>query len=130
VKHIELKKKLADLRDLDRDILLTKRELEPLTTGLIANVKRDRVKRLREMIWRRRNAATIIQAVWRRALVRSALYDPYFEGWVQRMDRNQSDKPYYFNTTSKQIVWKKPLAYYYFGERTVSAMDALRTQSS
>jgi hypothetical protein len=129
VKHIELKKRQADLRDLDRDIMLTQRELVPLTTGLIANVKRERAQRLRAMIWRSRNACTIIQAMWRRALVRSALYDPYFEGWVRRFDRNQSDQPYYFNTMSKQIVWKMPLAYRYYGERTVSAMDALRTNN-
>jgi hypothetical protein len=48
---------------------------------------------------------------------------------VRRFDRNQSDQPYYFNTMSKQIVWKMPLAYRYYGERTVSAMDALRTNN-
>lgn len=130
VKHIELKKRRADLRDLDRDILLTQRELVPLTTGLIANVKRERTVRLRALIWRRRKSAVAIQAVWRRALVRSALYDPHFESWVQRMDRTQSDQPYYFNTASRQIVWKKPLAYRYFGERSVSVMDAMQNYAA
>lgn len=130
VKYKELQVKRAELRDVDKDIYLTQRELIPMTTGLIAKVKRERTARLRETIWRRRNGATVIQAIWRRALVRSALYDEFFDGWVARIDKEQSDKPYYLNTLSKEIVWKKPLAYMYFGERSVSAMDALNHQKS
>jgi hypothetical protein len=97
--------------------MMTQRELIPLTTGLVADVKRKRAKALREMVWKRRKAATKIQSLWRRALVRTALYDPYKESWVERMDRERSDSPYYFNTVSKEIVWKMPLAYKYFGEK-------------
>jgi hypothetical protein len=103
------------LRDLERDILLTQRELIPLTTGLIADVKRKRAKRLRELVWRRRDSAKRIQAVWRRALVRFSLYDPYKESWVAKIDRERSDEPYYLNTASKEVTWKKPLAFNYFG---------------
>jgi hypothetical protein len=129
VKHLELKKRLADLRDVEREILLTERELVPMTTGLIARVKKERSERLRLIVITRRKAAIKIQSIWRRALVRTALYDPYKEGWVKRFDKNQSDQPYYFNTISKQIRSTRPVAYLYFGERTVSALDALRHYS-
>ena len=37
----------------------------------------------RQKIWRQRFATTKIQALWRRALVRTALYDPYkVGGWM------------------------------------------------
>lgn len=97
--------------------MLAKRELVPLTTGLIADVKRQRTQRLRNMIITRRQAAVKIQALWRRALVRYALYDPYRDYWEARINRDQSDHPYYLNTASKEICWKKPLAYRYFGRQ-------------
>jgi hypothetical protein len=110
-----LQAKRAELRDIERDILLTQRELIPLTTGLIADVKRRRAQFLRQLVWTRRDAAKKVQALWRRALVRTALYDPVKDYWVARIDRERSDEPYYFNTWSKEIVWKKPLAFNYFG---------------
>lgn len=55
---------------MERDILLTQRELIPLTTGLIADVKRKRTQALREKIRTRRAALIKIQAVWRGALCR------------------------------------------------------------
>ncbi|RYH17211.1 hypothetical protein EON65_28890 [archaeon] len=39
-----MQSKRADLRDLDKEILLAQRELIPLTTGLIAEVKRRRAQ--------------------------------------------------------------------------------------
>ena len=125
MKYHELQTRRAELRDLEIDIAKTKRELIPLTTGLIGDVKRMRTKRLREMVWKRRDPATKIQALWRRALVRFSLYDPYKEGWIQRVNKDRSDQPYYFNTISKETRTNKPLAYRYFGERTVSALDGL-----
>lgn len=125
MKFHELQTRRAELRDLEIDIAKTKRELIPLTTGVIGDVKRSRTKRLREMVWRRRAAATEIQALWRRALVRFSLYDPYKEGWIKRINKDKSDQPYYFNTISKETRTTKPLAYRYFGERTVSALDGL-----
>jgi hypothetical protein len=77
------------------------------------------------MVWARRAASTKIQALWRRALVRFSLYDPYKNGWIARIDKEKSDQPYYFNTISQETRETKPLAYRYFGERTVSALDAL-----
>jgi hypothetical protein len=110
-----LQAKRGELRDLERDILLTQRELIPLTTGLIADVKRKRTRYLRELVWKRRDCAKKMQSLWRRALVRKALYDPYKDYWVAKIDRDRSDEPYYFNTVTKQITWVKPLAFNYFG---------------
>lgn len=77
------------------------------------------------MIWQSRQAATKIQALWRRSLVRTALYDPYKEGWVKRFNLELSDRPYYLNTITKEVAWQRPIAYVYFGERSVSAVDHL-----
>lgn len=96
------------------DIATAQRELIPLTTGLIADVKRRRGKALRQRIADRKNGAIKIQALWRRALVRSALYDEYKLYWEVRVDRDKSDRPYYLNTWTKEVTWKKPLAYTYF----------------
>lgn len=114
MKYIELQKRRAELRDLNFDIASAQRELIPLTTGLIADVKRRRGKALRQRIHDRKNGAIKIQSLWRRALVRSALYDEYKQYWELRIDREQSDRPYYINTWTKEVTWKKPLAYTYF----------------
>eukprot|EP01039_Chlorochromonas_danica_P000703 gene703-762_t len=116
-KYLELQTKRADLRDMEKEILLAQRELIPLTTGLISEVKRRRYQVLRDRVKRKQTAAIVIQAVWRRALVRSALYDDYKEYWIKRIDREQSDKPYYYNVMSNQSTWTMPLAYRYFGDQ-------------
>jgi hypothetical protein len=120
---MELQSRRGDLRDRERDILLAQRELIPLTTGLIAEVKRQRALRLRGAVRRTRNAATCIQSLWRRALVRTALYDPNKNYWIARVDREQSDEPYYLNTKSKELTWSMPLAYRYFGDRVRELPD-------
>lgn len=119
-RYIELQSRRADLRDTDRDIVLAQRELIPLTTGLIAEVKRRRAQVLRDAVQRRTKAVLAIQAVWRRALVRCALYDEHKEYWVSRIDLEQSDKPYYLNVATKEITWQKPLAFSFFGNRVTS----------
>lgn len=102
---------------MERDVLFAQRELIPLTTGLIADVKRVRSNRLRQKIWARRDSAVKIQALWRRALVRCALYDPHKEYWIMKIDQELLDKPFYFNLESRETVTAKPLAYTYFGDR-------------
>lgn len=116
MKFIELQKRRAELRDAERDVVVTKRELVPLTTGLIQDVKKRRVLMLRNRVKLRQRSAVKIQSVWRMALVRSALYDEYKEYWTERYDLDISDKPYYYNTETKETVWTKPVAYFYFGE--------------
>ena len=105
------------MRDLEIDIALTKRELVPLTTGLVADVKKRRMLALRKRIHARRDGAIKIQALIRRTLVRMSLYDPHRPYWVRRFDPELSDQPYYYNYGSKETVWEMPLAYRYFGDR-------------
>ncbi len=69
MKFIDLQSKRADLRDLEKDIDLTRRELIPLTTGLIADVKRRRTARLRERIHLLRNSAKTVQTAVRRVTI-------------------------------------------------------------
>mmetsp|Transcript_24822 Transcript_24822/g.41360 ORF Transcript_24822/g.41360 Transcript_24822/m.41360 type:complete len:948 (+) Transcript_24822:195-3038(+) len=117
IKYTELQKRRAEMRDLNREIDFTKRELVPLTTGLIGEVKRQRAEALRKRVHQRRDASTLIQRLWRRALVRSALYDENFQYWVIRRDRELSDDPFYYNVKSREVVWQKPIAYKFFGDR-------------
>jgi hypothetical protein len=117
LKFIELQKRRAEMRDLEVEIAFCRRELVPLTTGLVADVKRRRMLALRHRIHARRDGATKIQALWRRGLVRLSLYDPHRPYWVRRYDAELSDKPYYYNYDSKVTVWEMPLAYRYFGDR-------------
>ena len=99
------------------EIAHCKRELIPLTTGLVADVKRKRMLELRRRIHLRKNSCIKIQALWRRGLVRLSLYDPYRPYWVKRFDPELSDKPYYYNYESRETVWSPPLAWRYFGDR-------------
>jgi hypothetical protein len=117
MKFTELQTRRAELRDFDRDIAFAQRELIPLTTGVISSVKHERTDALRRRVHDRRDAARRVQAVWRRALVRYSLYDAYKEYWVQKLDRDLSDSPFYYNVQSKEVLWQKPLAYLFFGER-------------
>jgi hypothetical protein len=50
-----------ELRDQHRQIRGLRRELVPLTTGLIMSVKRERTQRLRLLVRRKQVAATKIQ---------------------------------------------------------------------
>jgi hypothetical protein len=95
VKFTELQVRRAELRDFDRDIAFAQRELIPLTTGVISSVKHERTSALRKRVHDRREAARKIQALWRRALVRGALYDEYKEFWVEKLDTELSDSPFW-----------------------------------
>eukprot|EP01034_Spumella_vulgaris_P026731 gene26731-33355_t len=120
VKYIELQKRRAEKRDLDKDVEMSRRELIPLTTGLIAEVKRQRGFKLRQTVLARKEATIKIQALWRRALVRVAFRDVYKFDWEMRYDYDKSDKPYFINMATKEISWKKPLAYTFFCGRDAS----------
>lgn len=117
MKFIDLQKRRAEMRDLEFQIAFAQRELVPLTTGLVADVKKRRMLALRHAVHSRRDGATKIQAMLRRAMVRYSLYDPFKDYWVRRLDKELSDQPYYYNYQTKETVWKMPLAYRFFGDR-------------
>jgi hypothetical protein len=112
--HIEMK---SNLRAIDRKIRAAKRELVPLTTGLIVKTKNERFQRLRNHVRLVRKSATKIQALWRRAIVRQVYRDPHRDYWIQCFDEEQGPEPYYYNTWTLETVWKPPLAYKLFVSR-------------
>ena len=103
-----------DLRAVQREIRDTQRQLDPLTVGLVATVKKERTIRLRAMVRRKAWASSAIQAAARGALVRMAQQDPHRFHWIECLDEEQSLKPYYFNTVTEQTAWRMPLAFRYF----------------
>mmetsp|Transcript_15428 Transcript_15428/g.23272 ORF Transcript_15428/g.23272 Transcript_15428/m.23272 type:complete len:1050 (+) Transcript_15428:143-3292(+) len=115
--HSQLVESKANLRVVDRKIRAVKRELVPLTTGLIVKTKKDRFNRLRSHVRKLRAAATKIQALWRRAIVRTVYTDPNRDYWVECYDEEQGPDPYYYNTWTLETVWKPPAAYVLFVSR-------------
>jgi hypothetical protein len=107
----------SNLRAIDRKIRAAKRELIPLTTGLIVKTKNERFQRLRNHVRLVRKSATKIQALWRRAIVRTVYTDPHRDYWIQCYDEEQGPEPYYYNTWTLETVWKAPLAYRLFVSR-------------
>ena len=61
-----------DLRAVQREIRDTQRQLDPLTVGLVATVKKERTIRLRAMVRRKAWASSAIQAAARGALAPGA----------------------------------------------------------
>ena len=110
---------------VDRKIRAAQRELVPLTTGLIVKTKNDRFHRLRAYVRKVRKSATLIQALWRRAIIRTVYVDPARDYWVECYDEDQGPDPYYYNTWTLVTLWKAPLAYRYFVGR-YGAMSALK----
>ena len=116
-RHKEMTKKKSSIRGFDMEIEAARRELMPLTTGVVIHVKNERTKMLRKRVRGRNASAVKLQALWRRAIVRTAYSDPMRDYWIECYDLEQSDKPYYYNTYSEETVWKVPLAFKYFGSQ-------------
>ena len=94
----------------------TRRELVPLTTGLVAKAKKERSARLRQMVRDKRRAATLMQALWRRALTRITYKEEERDYWIECFDEQQGEEPYYFNTLTETTKWRAPRAYKLFCE--------------
>lgn len=118
VKVVELQKKKVDLRSIERQIEAARRELIPLTTGKVVQIKRERALRLRTRVRFVKRCVASIQALWRGALVRISLQDPVRDYWVQCFDEDQGEKFFYYNTWNHQTLWKMPPAYRYFHNQT------------
>ena len=115
-RFIVIQKKKGECRNHDREIMAARRELLPLTTGLVVRVKKERAAMLRERVRKRRRATIRIQALWRRAIVRTAHADPYRDYWIECYDEEQGEGNFYYNTWSQETVWKPPLSFKYFGK--------------
>ena len=107
-------KRKGECRGNDVEIAAARRELIPLTTGVVIMVKRRRAEALRLRVRKRQASAVKIQALWKRAIVRVAWADPVRDYWIKCEDLEQSEKPYYYNTWSNATEWKEPWAYRLF----------------
>lgn len=116
-RYKEMTRRKGQIRGFDMEIEAARRELLPLTTGVVIQVKKERTKKLRQRVRGRNGSACKIQALWRRAIVRVAYNDEMRDYWIECYDLEQSDKPYYYNTYSEETVWKVPLSFKYFGAR-------------
>jgi hypothetical protein len=116
-RYKEMTKRKAACRGYDMEISAARRELLPLTTGVAIHVKKERTRILRQRVRGRQMSATKIQALWRRAVVRVHYQNPHRDYWVECVDLEQSDKPYYYNTWTEETEWKMPLIYKLFGGR-------------
>ncbi len=106
--------KKVEMRYLQEKIAYARRELVPLTTGLIERAKKERTQKLRHHVRLVRKSASQIQKLWRGALVRMAYLDPGRGYWIECEDEEQGDAPYYYNTYTEKTAWKMPPAYRYF----------------
>jgi F-box/leucine-rich repeat protein 2/20 len=115
VRRTELKQKESELREIEYNVEHTRRELVPLTTGLVRKLKKERSHRLRSQVRSRERQAARIQALWRGAIVRVQWLVPDRFAWIECYDEEQGEDPYYFNQISGETVWKKPWGFIFFG---------------
>ena len=113
----EAAKRKGECRSNDVEIAAARRELIPLTTGVVIQVKKRRAEALRIRVRARKAAAVKVQSIWRRACVRTVSVDPVKMYWVKCFDLEQSEKPYYYNSWTNATEWKEPAAHKYFCRR-------------
>ena len=105
-RRAELAVKKIAFRELEKEVAVTKRELIPLTTGMVVHVKKARSKRLRDMVRKKRKMATRLQALWRGAITRVAFKDPVRDYWIECFDEEQgevtNEKIYLANSLSSR----------------------------
>jgi F-box/leucine-rich repeat protein 2/20 len=117
VRRTELRREQKKEVEAKEQMEHTRRELVPLTTGLVARTKKERSTRLRKQVRDMRKAATLMQALLRRALVRVTFFEEDRDYWIECFDEAQSEDPYYFNTLSETTKWKPPRAYLLFCQK-------------
>lgn len=99
---------------MESQIRAARRELIPYTTGKVVQLKQDYITGRRKAVRLRTTSAVVIQKIYRGYLVRRAVMDPYRDFWIESMDEEQSESPFFYNTWSHETVWTMPLAYKYF----------------
>ncbi|DAZ95864.1 TPA: hypothetical protein N0F65_009066 [Lagenidium giganteum] len=107
--------------DAQKQLRLVKRDLEPLTQGVMKNARTKRTKRLQDKVRRERYAATKIQKIFRGFRVRSAVKEG-MNCWVELMDA-ATQRPYYYNTFTGVTRKHRPLAMDIFLDTLVPPME-------
>lgn len=116
-------------RDVERRIRSLRREIVPLTTGLVIFIKKDRGRRLRALVRLRKSSAIKIQSLWRRAIIRSLYVQPERDYWIECFDIEQGPDAYYFNTYTQVTAWKEPLSFRFFGRLIQERLSRAAQQS-
>ncbi|GLE06284.1 hypothetical protein PINS_up015531 [Pythium insidiosum] len=124
---------LSQLNDAQKQLRAVRRELEPLTVGVVLQTRERRTKRLQTKVRRERVAATNIQRVFRGYRVRSAVSEGA-NCWIEATADGGAGV-YYYNTFTGESRWRKPLAMSIFGDTfmqpmTVDATPARRNSTS
>ncbi|OWZ19093.1 hypothetical protein PHMEG_0006720 [Phytophthora megakarya] len=102
----------TSLNDAQRQLRGVRRELEPLTDGVIKKTRENRVKRLQDKVRHERHAAISIQKIFRGFRVRSAVR----EGgncWIQLVSPDNA-RPYFYNVLTNATRWHRPFTEYVF----------------
>jgi hypothetical protein len=111
----------TSLNDAQKHLRGVRRELEPLTEGVIKKTRENRVKRLQDKVRHERRAAINIQRIFRGFRVRAAVR----EGgncWV-RMAPPDNGRPYFYNALTGATRWHRPLAMDIFGDQFAEPMN-------
>ncbi|ETO85437.1 hypothetical protein F444_00872 [Phytophthora nicotianae P1976] len=105
----------TSLNDAQKQLRAVRRELEPLTEGVIKKTRENRVKRLQDKVRHERRAAITIQKIFRGFRVRAAVR----EGgncWIPMVSPDNG-RPYYYNALTGATRWHRPLAMDIFGDQ-------------
>ncbi|KAG7393491.1 hypothetical protein PHYPSEUDO_007328 [Phytophthora pseudosyringae] len=116
----------TNLNDAQKQLRGVRRELEPLTEGVIKKTRENRVKRLQDKVRHERRAAVTIQKMFRGFRTRAAVR----EGgncWI-RMVSPDNGRPYFYNGLTGVTRWHRPLAMDIFGDQFAEPMtEAIET---
>jgi hypothetical protein len=110
------------LNDSQKQLRAVKRELQPLTDGVISKTRRNRTARLHEQVRGQRRAATNIQRIFRGYRVRCAMQEGA-NCWVKQFDEISS-REYYYNMFSGETRWVRPLAMDIFSDDFVKPIKS------
>ncbi|EEY61279.1 uncharacterized protein PITG_01550 [Phytophthora infestans T30-4] len=98
----------TNMSDTQKQLRGIRRQLEPLTQGVIKKTRENRVKRLQDKVRHERRAAITIQRLFRGFRVRAAVR----EGgncWIQMVSPDNG-RPYFYNVLTGATRWHRPLA--------------------
>lgn len=107
--HRTLETMTAALSDVEKQLRVVIRALEPLTDGVVAKTRENRTKRLQETVRHQRRAAVTIQRHFRGFRVRCAVREGS-NCWLELWTADAPPQVYYYNALTGVTRWHRPLA--------------------